>query len=114
MSEDIELPSEESRLARARRDFPQFYLLASPEEESAMDGLVLSHVATRDNFRVPRQFLSPRLRADVDRVTDAFEQLFTALREAVRASAAYARVDDEERAKIERELCEITAPEHEP
>lgn len=113
MSDDIELPTPDAGRAKARRDYPQFYLLASPEEESLMDGLALAHVTLRENFQVPRRFLPPSLRPEVEKMTDAFERLFTVLREAVRSSSAYAKIDDAERAKIERELFEISAPEHE-
>ena len=110
MSENIELPTPDSIRAKARRDFPQFYLLATPEEEDLMDALVLARVAVLGDMAIPRQFIPPGVRVEVEKTTDAVERLFTTLREAVRGGAAFGRDDDEERAKIERDLFEVVAP----
>jgi hypothetical protein len=109
MSQDTDSFSPADRLAQARRQFPQYYHLATKEEEAMMDALVLTHVAFQDDVRIPRQTLPPSIRGEVEKMTDAFERLFTVLRETVRASAAFSQVDDSEQAKIERELFDVLA-----
>jgi len=110
MSEDSDSPYHRVILADARRDFPQFYLLAVPEEEELMDALVLARVALLGDVAIPRQFIPPGIRVEVEKTTDAVERLFTVLREAVRGGSAFSRVDEEERAKIERDLFEVRVP----
>jgi hypothetical protein len=109
MSEDMNSLPVPDRVAQARSQFCQFYGIATPEEGSLMDALVLSRDAFLQNMQIPRQHLSPELRIAVEKMTDAFERLYTVLREAVRNSAAFARIDDAEQARIERELFDAFA-----
>lgn len=107
MSQDTAPSSPSDRLTQARIRYRQFYDLASRQEGAFMDALVLAHVAFKEDMRIPRQTLPPGIRLEIEKMTDAFERLFTVLREAVRHSAAFARIDDAEQAKIERELFDV-------
>ena len=110
MSDDMDNPELQNRLKAARQDFPQFYLLASPEEEWAMDGLVMLRVVVLKAFNGQRAFVPAVIRKGLEETTDAVERSFTEFREAVEASATFARIDAEERAKIVREVFEVSAP----
>lgn len=113
MSDDADFPDQHGILEAARRDFPQFYLLADPEEEELMNALVLARVALLGDLAISREFVPAGVRVEVERTTDAVERLFTALREVVRGGAAFGRVDDDERAKIAHELFAVVVPGHE-
>ncbi len=111
MSEESDPPCDDDPIvAAARRAFPQFYRLSSPEEEALMDGLALARASLMENVAVPRSALTPLLRGEVEKMTNAVEGLFTVLREAVRRSAAFHRVDDHVQAQIEREMLELPLP----
>lgn len=109
MSEDLNSLPAPDRVAQARSEFCRFYGIATPEEGSMMDALVLAREAFLQNMQIPRQPLPPELRSAVEKMTDAFERLYTVLREAVRNSSAFARIDDAEQARIERELFDAFA-----
>lgn len=112
MSKEDEPRALDPRLAQARRDFPHYYVLASAEEAALMDALVLAHHALLENIRIPRQFLSPNLRPDVEKTTDAIEGLYTVLRASVQGGGAFSQVNDAEQARMERTLFSVEAPGH--
>jgi hypothetical protein len=111
MSDDVEFPKARDFLADARRDFPQFYLLASLEEEILMDSLVMAHAAIVVGMNAPRTGVVAEVRDPLEKVTDGAERLFTQLRELMRTSPAFQRVSVDERCLIEKVLFHVRVAE---
>jgi hypothetical protein len=97
-----DFPSSADFLADARRDFPEFYRLATPADTGLMDGLVIMHAALVVGLNTSREGLDTGDRREVERATQEAEQQFTGLRERVRACPTFQRISDGERNAIER------------
>jgi hypothetical protein len=91
----------------ARADFPAFYVAASEADAFLHDSLVLGYAAIVALTNAPREDLPDPMRQPVERAIDAFDQLFAACREAVRACPTFAALDAGERARIERKLFRV-------
>jgi hypothetical protein len=75
-----DFPDKRDPRADARREFPQFYLLAAPEDEMLMDTLVMLRVALLLGMDAPRDHVVDVIRGGLEKVTDKTEQSFTVFR----------------------------------
>jgi hypothetical protein len=89
-------------LRDARRAFPQFYRVGSEKDVQVMDSLVLGHAAMTILINAPREQLVPQVRAPLELIGDNVDQLFTAMREYVRACPTFNSINVAERLAIER------------
>jgi Arc/MetJ family transcription regulator len=91
-------------LRTAREAFPGFYAAATPRDTAVMDALVVAHVALMIAINAPREFVAAVLRTELERMTNAHEQMFSELRELLRASPTFARLSIGEQLAIERAM----------
>jgi len=84
-----DLPSREAFLAVARREFAAYYRAAPVPDTMLMDNLVMARIALLIALNMNRERLPPEIRDRIERTTNATEQLYTRLREAVRASPTF-------------------------
>lgn len=103
-------PSRDDFLADARRDFQEFYATATVQDKCRMDGLVMAHAALVVGMNTPRDGLNRASRAALERECIEAEQVFTQLREAVRACPSYAKASDGERCAIEKFALRVQMP----
>ncbi len=106
-----DFPSSADFLADARRDFPEFYRLATAADKGLMDGLVVMHAALVVGLNTNREGLDSVDRREVERATQEAEQQFTRLRERVRACPTFERISDGERFTIEHVAFKVRVPE---
>ncbi len=97
-------------LHAARKNFPNYYAVALAHDVGLLDGLCLTRVALLIGINSPRPRVDVALRFELERTTDATERVFTELREAVRSSATFAVVPEEERIKLEQTIFEVRPP----
>lgn len=100
----------EQLLGSARRDFAAFYASAAPCDVAIIDALVLAHANLLVGINAPREDLPPLIRTELERATNANEQLFTELREQARACATFNALPDADQNVIERVLFEVKLP----
>lgn len=84
-----DLPSREAFLAVARVEFAAYYRIASVRDAMLMDNLVMARVALLIALNMNRDRLPQEIRDRIERTTNATEQLYTKLRETVRATPAF-------------------------
>ncbi len=107
---DMDFPTARDFLGDARRDFREFYLLATPEDEGLLDGLVMAHAALVVGINTPRENVAPVIRHELEKTADSVERLFTDLREAVRDCPTFQRVSGGERFAIEKMALQVRMP----
>jgi predicted oxidoreductase len=97
----------------ARADFEHFYRTSSTADSSMMDDLILTHACFAKLMNAPRHHIPPAIRAHLEKSCDSVEQVFTHLRELVRACPTFAGLSAAERAQIEREVFAVRPMESE-
>ncbi len=90
-----------AQVTAARIEFAAFYADASDFDAALMDALVMMRRPLAEFSNLSRDHLRS-LRPGVERTSDAVEHVFTGLREMVRASVTFRRLNDAERSRIER------------
>jgi hypothetical protein len=94
-------------LMASRKEYTQFYMLATAEDSKMMDALVLCRCTLKNGFNEPRDYMPPEFRFSFERVCNNTEQVFTMFRENVRKSPSFLNLNGSERVHIERTLFTI-------
>jgi len=63
-------------LEQARHDLPGFYAAARPLDIAVMDALVMARAALMIAINAPREDVAPAIRIELERATNANEQVF--------------------------------------
>lgn len=104
------LPSREAFLAVARREYAAYYRIAAVRDAMLLDNLVMARVALLIALNMKRDRLPQEIRDRIERTTNATEQLYTKLRETVRATPAFQSLTPAEREPILRGAFEVCSP----
>lgn len=110
MTAENRFSSADDAIREARRTYPGFFMVASPEEESLIGAVILARMAFLTASAAPRSGVAAPIRGALERVTNGSETLFLTLRDAMRSCPAYSRMDDGERDKLERDVLETGFP----
>src|SRR4051812_33281221 len=94
--EDLSDDFQEDLVRSARRSFPGFYRGATANDAPLLASLVLVNAALTVGMSAPRNPLPAAVRYGLEQSADEMERIFTALREAVRTSSAFAGIPSHE------------------
>jgi hypothetical protein len=97
-------------LRDARRGFPVFYSAATKLDATGLDSLVMAHAALVVAMNASRSNIPSELRTEIERITNASEQMFTKLRGFVRECDTYKALPQNLQEEIRRVLFEMMPP----
>ena len=98
---------ERSLLDAARNQYSGFYRSADAGDAKIMDDLVLCRTTLKNAFNEPRDYMPPEFSVSFEQVCNHTEQVFTRLREGVRTSETFRRLNGMDRLHIEFTLFSI-------
>lgn len=95
-------------LAQARRSFRAFYDIATPDDQTWFDALVLGHWALNQGASAPRENMPDR--AGFEKAADETERRFMQARDNVRNCATFAKLEPGHQQRIVDNLFEPLPP----
>jgi hypothetical protein len=97
-------------LQEARRSFRAFYSIATPDDATWFDALIVAHAALTQGMSIPRELVPAEDRGDLEHACDDAERNFMQARDRVRECPTFRKLVLGDQRRIALVLFELYLP----